>query len=474
MPEWAWLSLGYALFLYAALNLIRVWSVTPDMLVAALVYLASALVVSARSREVTWRTYALLGTVLGVGYLAKTAMFPLAFVFLGAAFLATLSVRNAGESVRLALVALACLMAVAGPYIGLLSIAKGRPTFGDTGKLMYAWHVNAVPHPHWQGEVAGAGSPRHGSRVVFRSPAIYDFSGPSGRGTYPIAYDPVYWYDGVTPHFEREGQARVLAISLQYYFDLFVRQQTGLIVAILALYFFRPRDTGHMMRNITHEWGLMGVALAALLMYALVHVQGRYIGPFVVLLWGDLLAGVRLPASDQSRKLLSFIGAVMLAVVLVNVFAFTLERGSRFLGLHFAQRVDSGPGSPAEPSWPGEVADELHRLGVRPGDKVATIGYAFDSYWARLARVQIVAEMFDWEARPFWSGTPSFQSEVLRAFARSGASAVVAERVPVDVDPAKWHRVGTSGYYVYVFNEFGDAASRSDVIATASPTGSVT
>jgi hypothetical protein len=209
-------------------------------------------------------------------------------------------------------------------------------------------------------------------------------------------------------------------------------------------------------------------------MYAMVHVQGRYIGPFVVLLWGDLLAGARLPASDQSRKLLSFIGAVVLAVVLINVFAFTLERGGRFLGVPLAETADGGPAAPAEPGWPGEVADELHRLGVRPGDKVATIGYAFDSYWARLAHVQIVAEMFDWEARLFWSGTPSLQSEVLRAFARSGASAVVAERVPVDVDPAEWHRVGRSGYYIYVFNEFGDAASRSDAKPTASPTRSVT
>ena len=37
LPEWLWLALGYSLFVYAALNLIRVWSVTPDMLVAAVV-----------------------------------------------------------------------------------------------------------------------------------------------------------------------------------------------------------------------------------------------------------------------------------------------------------------------------------------------------------------------------------------------------------------------------------------------------
>jgi hypothetical protein len=92
----------------------------------------------------------------------------------------------------------------------------------------------------------------------------------------------------------------------------------------------------------------------------------------------------------------------------------------------------------------------LHGLGIQPGDKVAVIGYGFDSFWARLARVQIVAEMLGAEADPFWLGDPALQSDVLQAFATAEARAVVAERVPSYADLSGWHRVGDSDYYVRI------------------------
>jgi hypothetical protein len=67
---------------------------------------------------------------------------------------------------------------------------------------------------------------------------------------------------------------------------------------------------------------------------------------------------------------------------------------------------------------------------VEQGDKVAVIGYGFGSFWARLARVQIVAEMLGWQADDFWLGDPALQSEVVQAFAGTGARAIVAEKVP--------------------------------------------
>jgi hypothetical protein len=468
LPEWMWLALGYSLFVYSALNLIRVWSVTPDMLVAAIVYLAAAQVVRIRMGGATWQTFVRLGAVLGIGYLAKTAMFPVAFVVLGVTFLSMSEERLRTKQL---LIALLVFVMVAGPYVGALSAVKGRPTFGDTGTLNYAWHVNGVPNPHWQGEIIGSGRPIHGSKRVFELPPIYAFARPSG-GTYPIAYDPTYWYEGVTPRFEWAGQIRVLAISVQQYFDLFVRQQGGILVGILALLCLRRRSASK--RQFLHEFSLAVVALLALGMYALVYVEGRYIGAFLLLLWGDLLAGVRLPASEQSRRLLSWVGAAVLSLVLINIAAFTLERGGRVMvGGGLAGPV-SGTATLPRPEWPGEIAAELHRLGVRSGDGVAVIGYAYDSYWARLARVQIVAEMFDWEAQPFWSGTPAFRAEVLRAFASTGASAIVAERVPPAVDPRGWHRVGASGCYIYVFAEGRAFESEPDRPAAAPTRGSVT
>jgi hypothetical protein len=443
-PEWTWLALGYSLFIYSALNLIKIWSVTPDMLVAAIVFLAAGLIMRIRVGAATWRTFALLGAVLGVGYLAKTAMFPLAFIFLAASVCSVGDIRRATMLVP---VALAFFLLIAGPYIAVLSIAKGGLTFGDTGKLMYAWHVNGVPHPHWQGEVLGAGTPKHPSRKIFESPPIYEFGRAYG-GTYPVSYDPSYWYEGVMPHFELRGQIRVLLSSMEYYFDLFFRQQGGLIVCVLILYFLRKRVPTNL-HKILQASGLAILALVAFGVFALVHVQSRYIGAFVVLLWADLLGAVRLPAVQESRRLLSYVGAIMLSSLLVNIIAFNLEGFRDLTGLGKVNQLTSSQKA-RRPSWPGEVAEELYRLGIQSGDKVAVIGYAFDSSWARLARVQIGAEMFDWEADPFWLGGPSVQFEVFRAFAGTGARAIVAERVPSYVTATGWHRVGNSNYYIYV------------------------
>ena len=89
LPDWIWIVLGYTLFLWSALNLIGVSVASPDMIVAALVFLASGILIriqtGAASRAIVW----VLGVVLGFGYLAKAAMFPLAFVFLATGLLSS-------------------------------------------------------------------------------------------------------------------------------------------------------------------------------------------------------------------------------------------------------------------------------------------------------------------------------------------------------------------------------------------------
>jgi hypothetical protein len=84
---------------------------------------------------------------------------------------------------------------------------------------------------------------------------------------------------------------------------------------------------------------------------------------------------------------------------------------------------------------------------------VGVIGYAFDSYWARLARVQIVAEMFSWEAYPYWLGNEAKQVEVIQAFHSTGAQAVVAEKVPDFISPIGWQQVGQSNYFIYLLDQ---------------------
>ena len=206
--------------------------------------------------------------------------------------------------------------------------------------------------------------------------------------------------------------------------------------------------------SIMPKFGLTGIALAAFAMYAMVHVQSRYIGAFVVLFWSDILAAIHLPRFQYASKLILTASVIMLLTLIINIGMFHLEglkailfKVNAFQGKANISLVnDRG----RAPGWPGEVAEELYRLGIKPKDHVAVIGYAFESYWARLAGVKIVAEMFGWEADPFWLGSPSFQTKVIGTFRSTQANAIVAENVPAYAKLDDWQQVNDTNYFVYL------------------------
>jgi hypothetical protein len=441
-PDWAWWALGYCLFIWTSLALIEIWAVTPDMLMAALVYVAAALLIRLRLGYTHWHTFILLGTILGLGYLAKAIMFPLAFVFLG---ISLFSPGNHRYTLPRVLVALLAFLIVTMPYISLISQAAGELTFGQAGTITYVRYVNGVSYPHWQGEPAGNGTPLHPSRQIFAHPPVFEFGTPIG-GTYPISLNPVYWYEGVVAHFDAAQQMRLLLASLLFYFDLFFHQLGILLLGVLTLYLLR-QNWNFSLADIIPKWGLAIVAVAAFVLYGLVLVEGRYIAVFVVLFWANLLVKVRVAETQIGKRLLVSISITMIVFLLLNLLAFNLEG---YNDLSKDNRTQTAAQTALPPSWPGEVAEALHQLGIRPGDHVGVIGYAFDSFWARLARVHIAAEMLDQDAGPFWTGSSALRAEVMATFANAGVTAVVAEYVPDGTSLPGWHRVGNSNFYIYL------------------------
>jgi hypothetical protein len=427
------------------LNLIQIWGVTPDMLMAAFAFFAAGLVAQIRDGQPAWRHFALLGCVLGLGYLSKAIMLPVSVFFLAAAFWA---VRDWRRAIVRTGVALGCLLLVAGPFVVAMSVKKGRFTYGDLGKSVYVRHVNHVVYPHWQGEPPDDGVPLHPSRQIFDHPPIYEFGSPIG-GTYPISFDQSYWYEGVVVRFDLANQVRRLGTSALYYTDLFLYQQAAMSLGLAILYGMRCWGRLSLGAGI-RSWLLSGVGLLGLLLYAPILVADRYVGAFVLLFWSDLLAQVRVPGTAVARRVIHLTSLLMVSFLLVNVALFNL---GGFADLSGARERPSSTKAAGLPDWPGAVAEELFRLGVKPGDEVAVIGYAFDSFWARLARVKIVAEMLGWQADDFWVGDATLQSEVIEAFAGTGARAIVAERVPSYANLRGWHRVGDSNYYVYLLVE---------------------
>jgi hypothetical protein len=441
LSDWAWTSLGYGLFIWITLSLINIWAVTPDMLMAIFVLMAASQIVRIRQNASQLSPYILLGIVLGFGYLAKTIMFPLAFLFLGVALLTPGNLHIAIPKTAIATI---FFLLISLPYVGLISVSHGRITFGEAGSLTYLRYVNGITYPHWQGEEQSFGSPTHPSRQVFEDPPVYEFSNPIS-GTYPISYNPAYWYEGAQIKINPGLQGQAFLSNGIYYLDLFFRQHGGLLVGVLVLTLFSSVQI-QSLPNIFHRWGLLIISLLSMALYLVVYVEGRYIGVFLLLFWSDLLANIKVQASQVLSKLVKGLSLLMLATILINLSIFNLEGFKRLNPLPNAQVVTNSP----SPSWPGAVAEDLWHLGIKPGDQVGVIGYAFDSFWARLAKVQIVAEMFDWQADPFWLGEPAFQEEVLHAFVSSGARAVVAEHVPHYASLSGWHQVEFSNYYIYL------------------------
>ncbi len=97
----------------------------------------------------------------------------------------------------------------------------------------------------------------------------------------------------------------------------------------------------------------------------------------------------------------------------------------------------------------------MKRMGVRPGDKVASLMYSNKDnvYWARLARVQIVAEIFSdsfrTDEKDFWMVDEAVKSRIIETFAKAGANIIVANDVPPWATAEGWRRIGNTDHYVY-------------------------
>jgi hypothetical protein len=416
LPEWALAGFAYAAFIWISRQLVTVSYVTPDMAVAALVYAAAALLL--RQRRVGPRpgSAAVLGLVLGLAYLAKAIMFPLAFVFLAASALVAGSWRRAWRPLVPALLAFAV---TAGPYVAALSQARGRLTFGDSGRLNYLWYVNGIPRPHFTGDPAAGLQPRHPPRQLGDRPALYEFA--AGTGSYPLWFDPTRWYEGVPVRLDAGKQLAALGRTAREYADLFLGLLLPFTLALALLCGFAWWGRGVRWRALAGEYPLLLPALACLGLYWLVgHVEGRLIGPFLVLLILAMLLVVR-PAAARVAAV------VMVSRVLLLGLGALLVVNWVYDGRNAVAAMQRGrdEGHPDE-----AVVRQLRRQGVDAGAAVGSIGFTFDAYWARLGGYRVVAEIGAGQAPHFWAADPDTRRQVLERFRQAGARALVAENVP--------------------------------------------
>jgi len=436
-----WL-VGDCLFVCYALLFNGVSVVSPDLWLEGLICLAAGLLVRIRRGDAKWWTCALFGAALGASYLDKGVMFPISFVFLGCCFFPVKPLRT---SVLRAMVAVGFFAAVASFLIWPLSREKNRITFGDTGKINYAEFVDgATRYIHWQGGPDGVGRPIHATRQLLTNPPLFEFAKPVD-GTYPPWYDPSYWYAGIVPILRVGNQLRAIRFTIEEYAGI-LPYFGPVLVAFLSLSLFGSSG-GRVWRDLLHQWHLWIPALAGLGVYALLYVESRLVGPFLLLGCVALFAGLRFPDTDAAR---GFQRAVSLALATV------LCVGIGWLGARSFFRALS-----PKPFVDWQVAQGLGRSGIEPGDKIASMGYSLNAYWAHLAGVRIVAEIPMGAAGEYWSCSPRVKSEILADFANAGAKAVVTDQGPPNRPNNEWERIGQTGYFVHMLRTATPRTSRS-------------
>lgn len=417
---------GWALFLWAFLDLTKLDHTTPDSWVAAATYWATAAALLVASREREWPAAIGLGVALGLGYLIKTIMLPVGVLLVLTLLVVQLARR---QTVKPTLVAGLVFALVSLPQIVVQSRLAGGPSIGRVGSLVHAWYVSDVPCPlfgvppakdTWptciqpRGDDAEPISPQPIPRLTV-DPSVYVFHNPP-EATFAAWYDATQWYPHLHPAMSWHRQIVELVKNAAVDW----RVLTPFVIAVVALMLaLRARPA----RFSEVEPLLVIPSLGTLGAYALSFSSARYLGPaFALLLLGFARVSLR-PAPEAGhsargagvpRLALGLAAAAM--VMLVNSGFEMLDEA-----FYSARHI------------PNVAMDRAHAVaaaGVARGTRVGIIGDGSNAYWARLDRLHIVAEIHQTEGSRYFFNTRAKQDSIVAAFAAAGARAIIADPAP--------------------------------------------
>ena len=242
-------------------------------------------------------------------------------------------------------------------------------------------------------------------------------------------YDPSYWHEGLEVPIDVRRILRAQLVAAKVYWDMFV-QSSAEVLALAALLFWT--GTRAAAGRLARFGPLLVPVLATFPMFALVHTEPRFVAGFLAMALVIALAAVRLPAERDARRL-----AIWLLL------AATAASGIRSVVHTAAMMQYRGLAHPAY-----NLATSLHAAGVARGEKAGVIGVTFDAYWARLAGVQIIAEVPDYDTARFWSETPDVRDRIYGLFAGAGVHFLVSFTAPPR--PVEgWRPVGTTGVFIH-------------------------
>ena len=398
-------TLCYSLFLFAALNWVRVRLVAPEMLSFALVLGTVSTILKIKENPSGYACFAALGILSGLSYLLKSFFFPFSAVFFILAASLTKPFRKAIPRLGLAAVV---MMLVSSALIIPLSASLGRFSYGEAGRLNYAIYLSS------EGEL------EHPPERLNQDPEVlYYGKNPFVDCTRPGGWDPAYWKVGLKPVFHLVSQLKVFfnlvweLLSESPFLFLF----TGVWLATcVKLGGFRA---GRILPPSSF-YIFMAVAVAGVGLYCLIHIEMRYLASFLFLGFTALVISVTCkPAAQGPKRKMTFASILLSLLILALTVNSVVDQTLR--GLTSQGQKLSFKDTFTEMN---AIKDTLHENGVPKGSMTAIVGLPM-TYWARLAEVKVIAEITDQER--FLSSSPEQRRRAVDSLQSVGVKALIAQ-----------------------------------------------
>lgn len=427
--------LGCALIVIASQRELATGFVRPDALLQALMLLAFAMMLNALASESL--IYApLMSLFFGLAYLTKSFAFLIALLSIGVMAGIELWVQRRSffrvcVSKGLAVIVFAC---VAGPYIAALSHQKHRFDFGDSGALNYAWYSGGVEKMHLEPWMTSSFGPAtvhliHPEQQLLASPGVYSYRAEP-YGTYPDWFDTTFFNERVIPHLNPPAllhrDTRNAVLVVRYLFN-----HPEAWILLLLLIAFGARLCFGSWRRDNFWLPMIFLGLVMWVLYGLVNIEERYVTLAYLVVLLPIFAALRAPQPEADgfrttpSSWLPSAAAAMIALL-----AFLAAGESLRITLE-QRRYETALPHPWYNAEAFGAAQSLQKLGVRPGDEVACMGYYAclnNIYWARLAGVRILTEVYNPNGNLFeqWAGLAN-RPQVLDILRAQNAKVLVAQ-----------------------------------------------
>jgi hypothetical protein len=311
------------------------------------------------------------------------------------------------KAVPRAVVAGLVMLMVSSPLITALSWRAGRLTYGDTARANYALLVSSKGEP---------------TRPVLLndSPKVWLYRWDLSC-TRPAGFDLAYWSTGLEPNFSVRLEGKHFARNVLKIFDYVPWLATVIAAFLTCCWVGLVRLGGLSPPSVTVALGLP--ALAGLALFALIHIEPRYLAPFIVMGVLAMATSLRVPSRKPGLRSAIVTGSSVLVAALAGLLIHTMIDQSR-------RSLVSTESKPSYRAVFEEAVAEgrfLTAIGLEPGEEVASVGVAdmTSVHAARMAGVRVTAELPDRDL--FLHGTPDERARVIEAARKAGLKAMLSE-----------------------------------------------